>query len=374
MSLIKPLMKTVTANVLIFLAILFIVTILAEGYYRFKDSLADDGVNDWPFNYWGKAYPESSPDIYKLIPGHYKRLIDGEIEEFQISDEGYRQPNFDLERPIDLVVYGDSFTFGHGVSEGKRFTDILTRKNENLNIANFSYNAGFTTPHYLLHYNNHDFDASRIWIFTYLGNDCQSDLGESEIVSHEIGGYPSLRVIKNGDLYGDSSAYPVLVRVLSDNSVFLKKVFNRVYSSRYGAYFFSDDSRPNTLNKVKFDMGRDSDACIENIVYIKNIERACKTRNKSCAVINYLIPQDFFVYLDDGQTNHTNLYKNERETAYKNAALFQRVIENCNKHSVECINLLPVLKSSRKRLYFNNDAHWNREGHSVIADFLGANL
>ena len=43
-----------------------------------------------------------------------------------------------------------SFTFGHGVSFGDRYSDKLRAYLPNKNILSFSYLNGWTTPHYYL--------------------------------------------------------------------------------------------------------------------------------------------------------------------------------------------------------------------------------
>jgi lysophospholipase L1-like esterase len=91
-------------------------------------------------------YPVVSPAVatwapYGLAPGStfhaqydgdpYGTLPPGATVSYRTNEVGFRGPPLD-QRPREagprVVVIGDSFTFGDGVAEGDRFTDVLARR------------------------------------------------------------------------------------------------------------------------------------------------------------------------------------------------------------------------------------------------------
>ncbi len=360
--------KLIVLNILIFIGLAIFCFIPVEAYYRIKQSTRHVDESNL-FGFWNSAYPDATPEIYSFKPGYYTRFIDTSEESFQVNKYGFREINFDPDRPVDVIFYGDSFTFGHGVKQGKRFSDLVSNKRKNLNIANFAYNAGFTAPHYLLHFRLNRYAPEKIFTFTYLGNDCQSDLNESKLLSYKVGGYPLRIIDANGNITGDRSDYPIFVQFASEHSLFLKKFFTKLYASKYGAYIFSAKSRPNTPNTKSFDNGEEPDACYDVFRYLTELKTQCLLRNPSCTLVNFLIPQDFLVYNDENQANHTRLNKEERARAFQKRLLIKQVMNNCTTLDLNCIDLLPeFINIAFHRFYLARDAHWNNAGHKLVAD------
>jgi hypothetical protein len=323
------------------------------------------------YSHWGASYPHVKNEIYSLKPGHYSRQISGVEETFDISADGYRQLNFDTAKKVDVAIYGDSFTFGHAVKQGQRFSDVFSLRSPHLNVANFAYNGGFTAPHYLKHFNLTSHAPRWVFTFSYAGNDCQADLNESILESLTEGGYPTRVITPEGYLTGDRSDYPAVVKFTSRYSHFMKSIFARLYSSSYGRYFFSVRARPNTPNKKSFDLGEDKTACYDAFAYYKGIEAACQTRNPACKLVNFIIPQDFFVYDKESQTGHTVLDAAEQEQARKNPQLFANIMANCSILGLRCVDLLPVFTAHKsENLYLLSDGHWTPRGHELVAELL----
>jgi hypothetical protein len=364
--------NVVVINVLVFFVLVVVLLSGFEMYYRYNEYPEYKSLNNFKAptkGYFNASYPNISNSIYNLIPGEYSRTKAEFTESFTVNEHGYRDVNFNQDEKIDVVIYGDSFTFGHGMSRGERFSDLLAGKKPNLNIANFAYNAGFTSPHYLLHFNlNEDLDPDKIFVFTYLGNDCHSDIDESKIISYEDGGYP-LRIVHDGNIYGDREQYPYVVKFLIKQSVFLYHVFKDIYNSEYASLVFDKKSLPNQYNPVDFDMGEQLDSCSENLRYIKSLVRQCKLRHEACEFHNFLIPQGFLVY-DDEHTYHSQLNSQQRVEAFNNKMLIARVMGNCAKQGVSCIDLTKEFLGGSERYYLKVDGHWNKKGHLKVSQLL----
>ena len=346
--------KLVLINLAVFFSLALILFIPVEIYYSIKDSEINSS-NDRT-NFWLNIHPNSKKNaIFDLKPGTYRHVGPfNEFDyEFNINKNGYKDPNFNLSKSIDVLIYGDSFTFGHGVESKNRFSAILSKKYPNFNIANMAYNAGFTSPHYLLHYlKNINLKPRFIFVGTFIGNDCQSDMSLTKIISSKKGGFPDLS-IKDGYLQGQSEIFTnnqKILRYLSDNSSFFKRVIQRVYDSSFGDYIFDERIRPNKSNIKIFNSGQDPRSCLENIKFLKTLETECLKRNSLCRLINLLIPEG------------PRLDSNEK--------LFSIIMNNCISEKLECFNLTKILKNPNHQYYYPIDQHWNKFGHEIVASTI----
>ena len=348
------LIKLVLINFSVLLALIIILFIPAEIYYSIKDSKLNSSENK--MNYWLSVFPNTKDNsIYDLAPGEYRHI--GPFNEFDytfsINKYGYKEPNFNPKKSVDIVIYGDSFSFGHGVRSEESYSALISKRFPNLNIANLSYNGGFTSPHYLLHFlNNPNLKPQYIFVGTFLGNDCQSDMTLTKVISSEKGGYPNL-LIEDGYLVGDQRNFSpnlIILKFLNDNSAFLKRVIQNIYASNLGGYIFNLEARPNKKNSQLFNSGGDIKSCDKNLKYIKNIEQQCMARNPSCKLVNLLIPE------------RTNLHSGQK--------LMDNVINNCNKNYLECVDLGNVFQKNKMETYFKVDGHWNSNGHQIVSDIV----
>lgn len=61
---------------------------------------------------------------------------------YKINSKGLRDKEYDYEKPTDvkrIIAFGDSFTFGEGVTYGKRYTDVLENNLHATEVLNFGY-------------------------------------------------------------------------------------------------------------------------------------------------------------------------------------------------------------------------------------------
>lgn len=329
--------------------------------------------------YWKSAYPEFKKGIYEFTPGNYKILSQTQGfpgDSFTINSNGYRIPNFNPSRPVDLAIFGDSFTFGWGVNPGERFSDLLSKRHPELNIANLGFNAGFTAPHYLLHFRLTQMAPQNIFVFSYLGNDCESDLEESVLISRKEGGYPVRKISPEGHRIGQRELYPRFILFASNYSSIMRRFFSRVYYSSFGPRLFSRKALPNRNNSIATDRGDNSNACQEAFSYLKELEVQCKERNAGCQLINFLIPQIFLVYNNYDNNvgfGYTELSSKDQSLAFASGKLISNVVSNCSKLGLTCVDLRPTLQSPKNTmLYIKNDGHWNKDGHAIVARLLEA--
>lgn len=372
----NPLIKKTIIFFVYLFAVFFIFYIPTEYHYRKvaknKLNIKKQNLLDSKYNFYLNSYPNADNHIYTFKPGEYFKYKNGNTytEKFKINKHGYRDLNFNNQKKIDIIFYGDSFTFGAKVHQGERFSDILTINNPNLNIANFARNAGYSTPHYLFHYKMNDYNPEKIFIFMYLGNDCFEDLRSTNIISRSKGGIPK-NILTEGYLKGDETKYATYIKLLSKQSYFFNQFFSTMYNSKYGSYFFDVDARPNTLNPYELDLGEDEYGCNEALEYVKQLQIYVKQKEEKVELKTFIIPQSFFVY-DSLDYAVTKLSTKDQNKAFRNPLLIKNVLRNCELLNIDCIELTPILKSSPLNLYAT-DGHWNRFGHSIIAEWLQQN-
>lgn len=89
-----------------------------------------------------------------MIPGVQTRVRQSGVPYLmRTGSAGFRCPEFDTARPAGtrrVLVYGDSFTEGVGVSDGSRFTDILESSLPDSQVLNFGVRATGTDQQLLL--------------------------------------------------------------------------------------------------------------------------------------------------------------------------------------------------------------------------------
>jgi hypothetical protein len=92
---------------------------------------------------------------YKFIPGLKARIphVEGGGYLIRVNDLGFRcDHNFVIEKQPGIrriLLFGDSFTAGDGVSNGNRFGDLLETEIPNLEVYNFGLPGTGTDQHYL---------------------------------------------------------------------------------------------------------------------------------------------------------------------------------------------------------------------------------
>jgi hypothetical protein len=361
--------RLIVVNVLVFLGLLLIAFVPLELYYRGRERTAEQH-RVGGMGFWGARYPDTEDgSVFSLIPGRYRHVQTEFDYEFAINSFGYKAPNFDPGRPVDVAIFGDSFAFGHGVEPNERFSALVARQTPGVNIANVSYNAGFTAPHYLLYFTNMEWlKPRRVLIFTFLGNDCQADMAETTIVASDRGGYPRRQVVDR-HLVGDRLEYPVFFRWLSPHSAAVRHVLARIYASAWGEWLFNREARPQRRNSIEFDSGRDADACRENLEYVRRVGQLCRQRNASCRLTNFLVPQRFLVH-PNRRRYSTRLDREQRARAFESVGLMRAVMANCIHVGVDCVDLVPTLRQWPRPTYHELDAHWNTDGHRAVAELL----
>ncbi len=268
---------------------------------------------------------------------------------------------------IDIGFYGDSFTFGHGVEQEERYSDLLRASLPDRNIVSFSYLNGWTTPHYynfMLKYPDMLPEIAILGLF--LGNDLTSDMDETKIVLGADG--DPLRVV--------ATKRGVQARgflVIKDRN-FLTDLLSKSYLGEYilrsrvldRVGLLRDLCEAHIYPPLSFDKGELSETNLLGLEYVKRMNEHLNAHNKRLVV--FLIVWAYYVGeypCDHGHSVAVDL----RENQY----LTKRIMGNLDKHMIEYINPVPrfkELENQGTQLYFKRDAHWNPKGHEIAAELI----
>lgn len=283
------------------------------------------------------------------------------------NNVGFREDRDYFGEKVDVGFYGDSFAFGHGVEQGERYSDLLRESFPDRNIVSFSYLNGWTTPHYykfMLKYPEMLPDTAILGLF--LGNDLTADMDETEIVLGAKGEPQRIfatrrRVERRGFLVEKDRNFRT--RVLSKTS--LGELVLRSRSlDRWG--LVKNLCETNTFPPLSFDRGQLTETNLLGLDYVLKMKDHLDTKNKRLIV--FLIVWAY--YVADYPCGHgQSVAADIRENQY----LTKRIAAYLDDHDIEYINSVPRFKEIEKqgtRLYFENDAHWNPQGHAIAAELI----
>jgi len=277
--------------------------------------------------------------------------------------------DFDIKlEEIQIAVFGDSFTFGHGVNVEQRYSNIINSaiSKTGSSVVNFSYKNGFQPEHYEFYLrSNPELQPRIIIVGLYLGNDLGSDVLETKYDSNKnILRIPYRRIFPEGQIANNPTAFRFPLNYLADNSYFAQLFLKVVGKTQFRKNLFRNGFEgPNSLNSKYLEKG--------NVDFFENpaaqsLIRLKKYANSIGSVFLVLvIPQNYYF----GSSNphlSPELQKNIPELiAGKN--ILKEFNNFCDSAKLICLDPSKILS---KTSYFENDGHWNNVGHRQIADFI----
>jgi hypothetical protein len=265
---------------------------------------------------------------------------------------------------IDIGFYGDSFTFGHGVNAGERYSDRLREWFPGKVVVSFGYLDGWTLPQYYFFTKQHPELVPDIAILgLFLGNDLSSDMEEIEVVLAPNGELISA-IPKRRDVHPQG-----FLVTKGDNPIgnFLRKFWIGRLLLRFRTLApTAASSEPNAPNPLSLEKGELSDLSLAALGYVRQMDRELKLKDKRLVV--FLIPCGFQVgdYISPYDAGAT---RDLRENLY----LPKAVVSWCLENQIECVNPIPHFQDLERkgtRLYYRMDAHWNPQGHKAASEVL----
>ena len=293
--------------------------------------------------------------ILNIKPSFSTRFVSKEFNTtININEEGFRLPNSGTKS--DILVMGDSFTYGHGVEGEERFSWLL-QSMCGRTVLNSSYMNGFQPEHYTHYFASNESLSPKIAIINlFVSNDFWSDIHETAVsASGSAIALPARSITHGGSLGGIAKTpklniiYQILLRL-----------------SRYSS--LAENTRTSLLRKAMFGILPPNSPPPQKLVQngyishyelgrlaraINNLESIGKRRKKEFKLYVALIP-DSLTDLNIGRMKKIN----------------SSMIHQLSKPINDSINLIDIAETLEVNDFYQWDKHYNPSGHSNHARAL----
>lgn len=295
---------------------------------------------------------------------------------------GMRNPEISLQKPPGtkrILFIGDSFTMGWGVEEENGYVRLTEKflKEAHLSYPVQTINAGFTAAgpsgYYLsLKLDGLQFDPDVVVVGFFLGNDILSRK-DVEWVHVDNQGLPN--VVRSKSTYIDATGQLRLKELpLAYHVPYLRRshLFILIMNA-----LFKDMVIPGQESLIAdticvFNRScHDFDQAKSEVKVLFSAMHALLKNNGKKLVVA-IIPTHFQVHFNVEYKTRYSLPIRPSERRFLN----DEFIQFFQEQGIEYVDLLPPLidAAGQNRLYFNQDDHWNENGHKVAADAITEKL
>jgi lysophospholipase L1-like esterase len=280
------------------------------------------------------------------------------------GENGFRRPEHQTPRSesrMAVLAFGDSFTWGWGVGQGRVFTDVLSRLMPDVHVVNFGLNASGTVQQFALFeaYGKEQLQPGDVVLLMFFNNDFEenvtgrlrADVRNGQVV---LAGPPRQLDFRPSDAVEGSSYLINLVFFSADR---LKAAIRQMRAHRRSERLVELGERAPEIAVFRHYLAAFRDGCLE----------------RSAHFVPVYIPEQ----AELGETPE------EDESRLRNDQAFRRAFFNSTQAlGLPTIDLLPPFLAAKhdgppaQRLTFLHDAHWNDQGHEVaaraITDYLAS--
>jgi hypothetical protein len=317
--------------------------------------------------------------VLTLKPNHVQRW--SSYDEFNVTvrtnSRGFREDmDFQLS-DLDVALFGDSFTFGHGVEADERYSAVLAKHLPGKRVASLAYVAGYEPEHYEFYLNTHRELAPKLAVIgLYLGNDMESDIRETRIRQSSDGRIIDVDIPYKGIFEGvmvNASIYKFdFLPTAARHSYFVRYALSRVNTSpRLRNYLFKSDAIvPGAPNSMATDKGHFGEFGIRALESLRRFDSIVKERGGQLVVM--VIPQNYLVAALHGNLEYISEDLNpgligEIPSLLNGDNIKDAVLRYCHLSGLQCIDALPALAVED---YFMDDGHWNANGQRKGGELL----
>jgi len=299
-----------------------------------------------------------------------------------ISSQGLRDREYSIQKPANttrIAVIGDSFVFGFGVEADQAFPKVLeaqlkAREDRNYEIMNFGISAYGTEQEYLLLQDILKFSPDTV-ILSFSPNDFK------ENIKYSLFDFTNGTLTKN-----PSKEVPFSLKIRN---------FISWHSHLYSLLYFSviDNSKATSflikahlLNPPNVDPATDFDTLIfkneENANFdyalwktralLIEINRFLQTENIQLIVV--IVP--FREQVDSAMMETFAQQHGIGEWEVNSTKAHDLILDMLKAEHIPVIDPLQEfrLRNTNNTFYYSIDAHWNAEGHKLMASVLSKEL
>ena len=309
-------------------------------------------INGLKWYGYGQAHYYREYDAKGFLTGDFQRIFNG-------------KPNF--------FVLGDSNTEGLQVEREETFADLIDRRLADTNVINLSV-GGTGTYAQSLRYKTIRALAKVDHVLLFFLP--QNDVADNHYVFHKGGALPNMPYINSPkDLKSNLHKKNSLLRDIVKNLITARILYVGV--KNYLNIYVTSASSKKIENSIFY---RNSLFYYDVFNEPKNQiwQEAWKYTEDSILDLKKMTEEDeaeFTIVLtaDSLQIHHYKNHLNGFDFVYPNI----RMANFCEKYEIRCIDSLPYFKKflnennlSPPYFSFDNDGHYTKLGHSVMADFL----
>ncbi len=342
-------------NVSIFFITFLIVCLVLEGFLRLRDKEIPERVNGLD------RFCEYHEVLgWKGIPfkqGQFQ--TEGSLSHIELNSRGFRDRDHGDVAPAGkkrILLLGDSFAWGYGVEFSDIFFEVLQQDSNRYEFINTGHCGYGSDQHILMLKMVADDYSPDAVVLMFVLNDF------AYLTQSSAYGYakPYFRLSDKG-LELKNNPVPKTEKEISSDKGPKKEKFNRKYLYKHSLLFkLFEDSREDL--QYRLGMKDANEFFKEDHVkwllgkkILGEIKLFCD--REGMELVLCIIP------------NKLQLY------TFYDAGDPQRMIEKfCRDHGIPCLDMLENFRSRDKKLYFDYDPHWNKEGHLLASELLGAFL
>ncbi len=359
------------------------------------------------------CFDKSETTVFRLKPNCSFPLTNYETKEVfttRTNFLGYRGEDFDIKKPVGekrIMISGDSFILGFGVKDGEVITSILEEKLRKISPANLlkgakvinaGYAGGFGPDGYYLHLKNTGIklEPDLVIFSIFVFNDF-SDMKNNEWIGAGKYGQPQKVISKTIFVDEKGNLLPIgiplvyrlpIVReihlaIFTENAVSkIKERINhyvdRIQFKINPPVMPTGDARDSNLPAAYERSCIFGEVChrqnlhlysdlLSTILASRELVESQFTDGKLHFVV-LIIPADFQIYPDvlAKYQDTTGIPLNAAEIENPNPQ--KKIKELLAWEKIPYIDLLPVFRENKNRLYFIEDGHWNTKGHAAAAE------
>lgn len=329
-------------------------------------------------------------------------------QEIHTNAQGMRGTAVEVPKPENverIVVTGDSFILGNGVSEENTITSYLQRflksrevfGSKNVEVVNAGYGGGFSPDAHLVYLRRmieeQKFAPDLVVMSVFVGNDfadmdSNQWIGNLDFSSPKAVKSNKFTVTADGLLINQESElvgiykHPILRN--SHLAVFLSRNMGPVLEKLRVKLLRQKPYVPKSLDTTDTSFfGIAADDCIfgeschrrfQHLFYdLVNVLKAGQAQVGRGNFLVLIIPADFQIY--PGVSGKYSKSADGVLYATKNPdpQPQKRIREMLDKEGIDYLDLLPVFRQSAQQpmKYFPNDGHWNEQGSALAALQIG---
>lgn len=281
---------------------------------------------------------------------------------YSINESGFRDSGRHLKPAsngnLKIIAIGDSFTFGHGVKESDRYSNILNSMLKNTEVMNMGASGYSTAQQYLLLKQEGVKLKPDLVILGYYITNIRRNL--------EYDPYPRFK-IENGEL--ELKNFPVSSKASQRRVGDVYKKNNEYSTQRISVFFQFLQNKFIKLKKRLDPLPQYNDGH-EGIILLEKLLMETNNIVKDIGgkLLIVIIP-------------HHSYYIG-RLSSFVTRRPFDVLEEFGRKNGIPFLNLLPIFEkysknSDGRNLILKGDAHWNKEGNLLAAmsiyDYITAN-